>query len=747
MKIKTFLGGKSKSLSPAICYVILSCLLWLVPLFNLLHAESSAVIAGVSFFIAGLAAIGAFRRGETFGETLAWQLSLLIIPWFLLTFSLLWQDNCSYGQGFLLFLLFTLPAAVLGVSLAYLIAGGRIRWKKTLLILAGIFMLIAGPIFDLGFHSQFFTYNHLFGGVLGPIYDEELTIRKGLIFFRLRTLLIALFCWLWAESAKSVVTSSKRWLMWGTAFLVILSYVFSAQLRINTPAWYIKQQLNGHVATEHFDIYYDDVLLDSAIVTHYVYEHEFRYQDIKAKLGIDVSERIQTFIYGDAETKHQLTGSRYTSVAPVWLPNPQMHILAELFDRVFPHELAHVFSREFGLPLINASLSVGLVEGLAVSLEPADGRPTPHEQVLTAITNATKPNEPIKIAERIGLAQRLTPLGFWTGRGAVSYTTMGSFVRYLADTYGYEKVSAVYARGNYEAVFDKPIDVLVTEWEDHLLALPYVDRATHAHVTRSFAIPSLFEKRCPHYLPRFERAYREGMVQLLAGDTTQALVQLSESIRRAPEYDVAIDAWGGVKIPRGEVDTVITKIESTFLGADASPSGAGVWMRYGDALAVKGMTTEALAAFDSALVRLPLYAYQQRGAMALRIALADNMVVQRINRTDRSRMRKVRELEVLATDDPNILVLQGVILGLDFQFDEALAYFSRYRNAIAGAGHDAAILLLVRELQFQLHYATGDYEAAYHEATALQTYFESVGAFNSAEQYTDFASKMLYIMD
>ncbi|MEM8488735.1 MAG: hypothetical protein AAF564_24525, partial [Bacteroidota bacterium] len=136
---------------PAIIYVVIGVLLWLLPLLQILHAESSAVIAFSSFFVAGLAALfrfnrygltqqrfaqsgsrrqrgggprqGLFTRGKAgpFSQTLFIQLALLLIPWLMLTTSLLWQENCSYGQGLLFYLLFTLPAVCLAVSAAYLV--------------------------------------------------------------------------------------------------------------------------------------------------------------------------------------------------------------------------------------------------------------------------------------------------------------------------------------------------------------------------------------------------------------------------------------------------------------------------------------------------------------------------------------------------------------------------------------------------------------------------------------------------
>src|SRR5690606_33050047 len=111
-------------------------------------------------------------------------------------------------------------------------------------------------------------------------------------------------------------------------------------------------------------------------------------------------------------------------------------LLSQL-SSVMGHELVHVFSREFGMPVLNASPKVGLVEGLAVALEPPDGRPGVHEQVSAAmVRNVAGQSDGSRITEN--LVARLSPVGFWTGRGAVSYTVMGSFVKFLIDSYGAE---------------------------------------------------------------------------------------------------------------------------------------------------------------------------------------------------------------------------------------------------------------------------------------------------------------------
>ena len=733
----------------AVIYTALGCILWMIPLLNVLHAESSAVIAGVSFFVAGLSALTQLNSRQGFQRVLFTQLLLLLIPWGLLTISLLWQHNCSYGQGVLFFLLFPPFSVILAVAVAFLIYNAGIKSKKTVFISLGLFLGIGGVVYDLGFHSQFFTYSHVFGGILGPIYDEELTIRGGLLAFRGRTLLMAWFCWALGEGLRKGLTFRLQWGLLLAPVCLVLSFLFAAPLRINTPAAFIKEHLKGHISTEHFDIYYDDASLDSTVIEQLVDEHEYRYQFIHRQLGIDVAQRIQSFIYPDAETKDWLTGSRNTSVAPVWLREPQMHILIDVFDRVFPHELGHVFSREFGLPVIHASLSVGLVEGLAVSLEPADGRPSPHEQVLTAVALSTPPGGALAFEQTIGLADRLSPLGFWTGRGAVSYTTMGSFVQFLAEKYGYERVMDAYAGSNFESVFGKSIDELVAEWETRLSAIPQIDRSTHAYVTRRFSVPSLFEKRCPHHLPAYERNFRNGISALVKEDTLGALNFLEMSIAEAPAFEDAINAWAAIKISQHEEAPVISRIRSIFVDPaekQRASSTAGIWVQLGDALALAGQPVDAMAAFDSALVRLPLYAHQQRGLVLLRIALAGEAEVQYIIRSPQSALEKVKALDTLQIDNPDIQLLQAVLLTVKEAHEPALIYLKKFQGNTETGEVKPDIEHLVSILSIHLNYRTGELQTAMEEARALARQFSAHGALNSANQYTDFADKMSYIV-
>ncbi len=724
----------------------LGLLLWGVPLFNLLHAESSAVVAGVAFFAAGLSSIALFGRGASFRAVLARQEAALLVPWLMLTLTLLWVPNCGYGQGLLFFLLFAPVSVVLAVALAYALSGTQRRFKKTLFVLIGLAVVLLAPLYDLGFHPQFYVYNHVFGGVLGPIYDEELVIRPGLLIFRGLTLLWALLAYQVGRRLRQPALGSTR--RFAGIVAVVLSigvcYLFAVPLGFNAAGWHIQRALGGLHQTPHFDIYYDPASLDAGAVQRVAEDHEFRYAQLAERLEVDVPGRIRSYLYPDAETKARLTGARTTNVAPVWLRQPQVHVLLPAYESVFAHELAHVFSREFGLPVLNASLSVGLVEGLAVAVEPPDGLPMPHEQVAAAAMQrlAAGIEQTPSLAD--DLSGRLSPLGFWTGRGAVSYTTMGSFVRYLLDAYGPGPLKQVYAWGNFEEVYGKPAEVLGQEWQQVVLAQPVVDRATGDFVSARFSIPSLFEKRCPHYVPSYRRLFRKGVYALAVEDTAQALRHFEAALRRQPAYAPAQAAWAQLRLAEGAAADVLARLDT--VSADRLTPALAV--RLGDAHAVLGRLEEARAYYEVVLERLPGFAWEAIALVVMRKSLAGEQKILHILTSGGPPEERARRLAAQAPLSPVAGVLAAFFWAEAGQFEQAA---ERLRTTPVRVDETvSAYRQTVLRWQRLLWLARWSYQAGHPDAAAAYARqaaraFRQAGAFNAAALLHDFDAKMAWL--
>ena len=600
-----------------LAYGALGLLLWPVPLLNVLQVESAAVVAFAAYFVSGWGAVAAFRAPDaSFVRVLGREGLALVVPLAMLTVSQWWAPNCTYGQGLLFYLLFPGVTVVFAVSVAYAVTGLPIGRPLLLLCGLGVGVSLLGPLYDLGWHPQFYTYNHVFGGVLGPIYDEQLAVRPGLFAFRGLTLL-------WAACA-GLAGRLLRGRGGGVLLMVGLAavagvYWGAVPLGMNTSAEHLQRQLGGHVQTEHFDVYYDSTRQSRRAAEALAADHEAHYAHLHDRLGLAAGagpDRIQSYLYPNPDVKARLTGARTTSVAPVWLGTPQVHLLVRRAEASLGHELAHVFSRPYGLPGLKASWSPGLVEGWAVALEPPGPYPFAHD--LVRVATATDTTGTLSLTAD-AVAQRLTPWGFWTGRGAVSYAAMGSFVRYLLDRHGPARLRAVYAWGNFEAVYGRSLEELVAAWAQSLDRAPTVARAAHDVVARQFVRPSLFEQACPHYLPPARRHLQAARRAGRRGDTSRVGYHLQAALEAEPRYGPAHAAQARRRLADGKAAMVRRQLD-TLAVARRSP----LLLRLrADAHAIGSDSTTARRLYRRARARLPLYAHEGRTRLLLRTAVAE----------------------------------------------------------------------------------------------------------------------------
>lgn len=604
-------------------YLGLGLLMAPVPLLNVLQAEAAAVVALGAFFVSGIAAVRQFATGSMAVCQILWrQEAALLVPLGILSVAQLWALNCTFVQGLLFYALFPGVTVVFAVSVAYAVQGLGVSWPTLTMVGTGLLLAVGGPLYDLGLHPQFYTYNHVFGGVLGPIYDEQLAVRPGLFAFRGLTLLWALLAVLLGRRCRG---QGPRWPVLVCALAIGVFYMFSAPLGINTPEWYLQRQLGGHTQTENFDLYYDAEQIDRATVADLAHAHEAQYEWVQRRLDgtDDEAGRIQSYIYPNSDVKGGLTGARTTSVSPVWLSTPQVHLLRERVSQSLGHELAHVASRPYGVPGLQASWAPGLVEGWAVALEPPSPSPSPDDLVRTAA--ATDTTTSLR-AEARAVSSRLSPWGFWTGRGAVSYATMGSFVQYLLDRYGPERLKQVYAWGNFEAVYGRSLQSLAEGWAAHLDRASSVSRDAHDVVARRFTRPSLFETECPHYVPPARRAFQEAQRAGRRHDSTQVMAHLEEALARQPQYAAAHQALARIRLARGQTEQVRRQLDT--LSAEAQT--VGIRIALADAYALGGNADTAHTLYAEAHAGTPTSAHSLRARLMLRDATADRPSVLRV---------------------------------------------------------------------------------------------------------------------
>lgn len=464
-------------LAPAVA-LGLSLVLTQVPLFNTLGYESSLVLGVMLPFFFGLLGATTLSRAEKFSSALF----AFLAPPFVMLVNMLFVRNCSFVEG--------LGFYVLSVGIGGIFAYSLMRFLKSLnfkfflLVYVSLYVgiVILPTLYRFYFTPQIFFFNHIFGFFSGAIYDDAIELEGRYVLFRTETVLLSAFLLLYSFRQKF----SRRDLVVITIsfFPLILPFELGSDEFGFTSSHETLSRVLVPIDAEGYwrmSPQYDSLTRQR---TRLRLEAELR--DLKKKLALDTLPQISIFIYPNAEEKRKYTGAENVEFTKTW--RNEIHITAQSFPTTIRHELVHILFAQYGISGLGLSNSIGLVEGIAVTFETPDFDWTVHELASGILRNNLAPKN---------LESLLGSFGFWTGLGATSYTLMGSFVRYLIESYGIENFKAVYAESNFSRVYNKPLSGLMLEWKEFLLEQAVPSELDSA-VMYQFKRKTIFQTECPH---------------------------------------------------------------------------------------------------------------------------------------------------------------------------------------------------------------------------------------------------------
>ena len=391
-----------------------------------------------------------------------------------------------------------------------------------------------------------FTYNALIGYFPGNLYDENIQLGMPLLWSRVEQLAWAVALAAVVASRLDVATFRMRLreprpagrrvgaiavavLFGGVA---IALHWFGGALGYRIDADEIQAELDGRVETEHFIIHYartPEIERDIALIA---LDHELRYAQVVGQIGVAPSGKLRSYYFASSDQKARWMGARDVEMAKPWRRE------IYLDHRAFPHtalrhEIAHAVASAFGDPIFGVAarrmqgvptlISPGLVEGLAVALDWPGGyeRLTPHEAVRAMQAMGFTPT----IGELLSLA-------FLTVSSARSYTTAGSFLKFLLDRYGAASLRVLYGNGgDFERAYGKSMHALEDEWRAMISAISLP--ADEIEATRErFRHGSVFARPCPHAnAARRERA----AAAAVRGDRRGAIALMRAVCNDAPD--------------------------------------------------------------------------------------------------------------------------------------------------------------------------------------------------------------------
>ncbi len=557
-----------------------------LPLFNYIGYEFSVAIAIALPFIVGIPAIKLFRKhfqdksainvSEVWffvRESLLRGVLLLFLPLIVGTLNMFVVKNCSYGEGILFYLLIPTVTLVWVTALALFCAVGvRHSFLLYLLILSVVFL---HPLYLGYFTPQIYSYNVIYGYFPGFSYDEILRISIPLVLFRCVTLIIAVFLFLLSllmiiRRTKDSASYSARWIIVGVLLCgttIVSVWVFRVELGMESSTKHIQQTLGAHHQTEHFDIYYARESFTEKEIQRVGTEHEFRFHQVTTALQTPLNDRVSSYIYPDIDTKRRFIGTGNTNIAKPW--RKEIHLNRDSWDDVLKHELVHVIAGEFGMPVIKAHYNIGLVEGLAMAIDPEFGNRTLPEYA-KAMIQFKLGVDPVRL---------IKPVSFAAQASTVSYVMMGAFCKYLIEHYGIARFKDLYRGVSVDDVYGMSYEKLAEGWQHSLDSID-VPLSMRRHVEYFFRRPSIFAKECARTIADLNdrgSRYLEKKNPLAAAEVFQRALQKSWNTE---SYSGLVRATFGI----ARYDSVIQLVAAQAQDTLHRSSIINLFLLYGDAL-------------------------------------------------------------------------------------------------------------------------------------------------------------------
>jgi tetratricopeptide (TPR) repeat protein len=648
------------------------------------------------------------------------NLGVLVPPFLAATLYALVGTRCDPFALVGFYPLLTVPSAVLAAVVGVFCGFGTRGFGRAVLLYVGL-VLLAGVLtaWPIVFGPQVYASHFFLGHMPGPLYDEALAISSGLLWFRLETLLFALaFFALTAlcldEARESLRRPTLRpgllVLLGLTLVPLILIEAHATDLGLRMTDAALQERLGGVRETEHFLFIYPRGKPREE-VDRMARDLEFRYAQLSRFLGGAPEGRIRVWLYRSEEEKQALVGAGRTQFAKPW--RLEVHINERDFPHpVLKHELAHVMAAPAGSAPFRVTTRLGVwplmgvIEGLAVAADnPVQGDLTLHQWAAGMRKQKLAPD----IRKLVG------PEGFYQSAPARAYTLAGSFLRYLADTYGPEKLRALYAHADFEAAYGRPLDALATEWEQHLDALP-LDEATVSRAFQRFRTGSLFSRSCAREVARLQEEARD----FLASDPQQALELYQRAARLQPQEPSFLlgQATALDRLERSEeASQVLVALAEQVKGQPALE--ADVALAQADAASRQGLKEQARAFLERALALAPSPEVTRTAQVKL-AALESEARAAPIQAYFRERHEELRLLRLATAleatpKDPYLHYLLGRRLR---QVDAPAPALHHLTRALEGPLPEA-IRREALKVRLEAAFLAGDCGAVRHEAGAL----------------------------
>jgi hypothetical protein len=470
--------------------IIIDLFLSNLPLTNTLGYEFSAVNGILLFILGGFGTIyyqKKIYRNSFYifcSENKYFILLSIFIPLLIGFISSRINSHCPIAEGFLFFIVITIPSFFFGIITGNLCLG--ISKKVPSILFVFIFIIIVlSPLIEFFQNPQVYFYNPVFGFSPGTIYDEDLTVDRILVAYRLFNIaffIIVYFLSYNLREKKRIIKVAIIALIFFTASL--FSYL-KPELLFATDQARLEKNLSAKIVTDHFNIYKPSKNENTFNYKYIALLHEYSLEQIEDQLNAKFSYKINSYLFESGNQKRELFGAGNADVAKPWLE--QVYLNLNDFNIAVKHEIAHDVGGMFTdiVFKIPSNFNPALIEGFATAVDNNyDGYPVHYMAKLAELSGYKFPVEPL-----------FSGFSFFSKASAISYICAGSFMKFLEDTYGAGKFKLVYKDGDFEKIYGMPLNELALKYNDFISNYPINFNKYRAQLY--FGGTTIFKKFCP----------------------------------------------------------------------------------------------------------------------------------------------------------------------------------------------------------------------------------------------------------
>ncbi len=461
-----------------------------LPVIKYFSYESAVINAVLITFLSGLSFFNWLNKEEDkrpVARSLLIDFTiLLLIPPIIYLLTSLFQEDCSYISGIKYYLLFTLPAPVIGSAIASTVKLTGIQIQKTIFTILFLVLLFSWVV-DFYFHPQFFFYNAILTYYPGVIYDEFIPVTGEMVIYKLVIIVVSLLILVVEYLTRN--DNYKKRLYFGFVIIVVLpvlSIFISQGAGIVTPREKLTEHFKDGIITRHFLILSEEEMTPSERI-YFAHLHETYYEELTSYYNVKPVRHLQSVIFSSSATKKKYLGIENADAAKPWLG--QAYTTRYNIERSLKHELAHLFTSNFGWSIfkIAGSFNPALIEGAATA---ADGFTSGYsiDQFAAAVFDSKYKTDIIEL---------FSGFNFFSINPSLAYLVSGSFCNFLIETEGIAKFKEYYLENDFEGVYKKEPKIFINSFTQKLKEIK--NRPDEKVLDFYFESKPLVQKSCPRY--------------------------------------------------------------------------------------------------------------------------------------------------------------------------------------------------------------------------------------------------------